>query len=889
MEENNLDKQFDFKTREQDIYKKWEDAGAFHAEPDSTKEPFCVVMPPPNVTGILHMGHVLDNTPQDIMTRWHKMRGFNAVWIPGTDHAGIATQNVVKRQLDEQGIDYKSLTREAFIEKVWEWKEKSGSVIIEQLKRLGCSCDWERERFTMDEGLSKAVLYAFKKYYEKGLIYKGVRMINWCTACGTALANDEVEHEEKNGKIWYLKYPVCDDAGNATEEYVIVATTRPETMLGDTAVAVNPKDERYGKYIGKNLLLPIVNIPIPVIADDYVDPEFGTGAVKITPAHDFNDYEMGKRHDLEVKVVIAEDGTMNEAAGTDYVGLDRYEARKKVVKAFEELELFEKEEKHKNNVGACYRCNSVVEPYVSSQWFVKMDGLAKKAKEVVENGTLSITPESEKNDYFSWLNNIQDWCISRQLWWGHRIPVFYCSDCDHQTVSENPVSECESCSSKNIKQDEDVLDTWFSAQLWPYSTLGWPEETPELKQWFPNSWLMSGRDIIFFWDARMIMSALEFLGDVPFKDLILHGLVRDEKGRKLSKSLNNSPDPIGLFDQYGADAIRASVCFSYPLGRQDTRLGEQVFKRGQSLVIKLWNASRLLFMNMNQEVDVNAEIDLENIEDKWIVARLKKAIAEHDEYLAKSDITHAFETLYQFFWDEFCDWYLEIIKGRLNSDNNEKVLQNSFYVLRNVLKAFHPYIPFVTEEIWQYLGERKLINSGQDSNLLLESSWPKDIADYSQAEEVIEAMVSLVKGVRDIRRELVIPPKEGLSVNIVFSDEKASSKANEYLEIAKRLGHFSQVTVLSEIRDPKGFIPSKFSDGIAYVALPEGVDKEALLKRLNEKVKKFQGLLNGVSKKLQSEDFVKRAPAELVEETKEKVKEQEEAIAKFSEFIKVLE
>ncbi|MCL4124066.1 UNVERIFIED_CONTAM: hypothetical protein GTU68_052429 [Idotea baltica] len=573
------------------------------------------------------MGHVLDNVPQDIMVRWHRMNGYSAVWIPGTDHAGIATQNVVKRELDKNGVDYKSLGREKFIEKVWEWKEKSGDIIINQLKRLGCSCDYERERFTMDEGLSKAVNHAFVTYFKRDLIYKGNRMINWCTVCETALANDEVEHEAQTGNIWSLNYPLLDDSGNITGEHITVATTRPETMLGDTAVAVNPNDDRYKNLIGKLVELPLTKRQIPIISDDYVDSEFGTGMVKITPAHDVNDYEMGERHNLEKISVINSIGKI-ELENSPYDGLDRFEARKKIVADLEELGLLEKVEKHKNAVGKCYRCKSIVEPLISDQWFVKMKPLAEKAKKVVENGTLEIVPESEKNDYFSWLNSIQDWCISRQLWWGHRIPVFYCQDCNHVNCDYEAPTECESCKSTNLEQEEDVLDTWFSSQLWPFSTLGWPEKTEELDYWYPNSWLMSGRDILFFWDARMIMSGLELLGEIPFKKLALHGMVRDKHGVKLSKSLGNSPDPIKLFEEFGTDAVRSAIVSNYPMGRQDTKLGDKIFSDAQSLIIKLWNATRLLLTTLGEDkIDLNA-LDKTKLkfEDKWIRAKLNKCV-----------------------------------------------------------------------------------------------------------------------------------------------------------------------------------------------------------------------------------------------------------------------
>ena len=598
--EHNLPKFFDFKNEEDKIYKLWEENQVFKGVIDKTKEPFCVVIPPPNVTGILHMGHVLDNTAQDIMVRWHRMRGFAALWVPGTDHAGIATQNIVERELKKEGLTKYDLGREKFLEKVWEWKAEKGGKIINQLKRLGASCDWSRLRFTMDEGLTKAVRKAFVTYYKKGLIYRGEKMINWCPRCKTALANDEVEHQERKGNLWHLKYPIADSKGNPTDEYIVVATTRPETMLGDMAVAVNPKDERYFNLHGKKVLLPVKNRLIPIICDEFVDKEFGTGLVKVTPAHDPNDYEMGLKHGLEVEKVIGEDGKMTSCAG-EFEGMTREEARDAVVKKMQELGLVEKIEDYKHSVGECYRCHTIIEPYVSLQWFLDMQDLAKEVKKIVENEKIKVTPESEKNDFYTWLDNIRDWCISRQLWWGHRIPVFYCEDCGEIMCEEEDVTECTKCKSHNIKQDPDVLDTWFSSQLWPFSTLGWPEETADLKFWFPTSWLICGRDIIFFWGARMMTASHSLMHEVPFKKLVLHGLVRDSQGRKMSKSLGNSVDPIEIFDKYGVDAVRASVLPRYPLGRQDCKIGERNYEEGQSLITKLWNATKLVLMSLSED------------------------------------------------------------------------------------------------------------------------------------------------------------------------------------------------------------------------------------------------------------------------------------------------
>lgn len=889
-----LPKIFDFKKKEQEIFSLWEDADVFSGKVDKDKEPFCVVIPPPNVTGILHMGHVLDNVPQDIMTRWHRMRGFAAVWIPGTDHAGIATQNVVKRKLDKEGIDYRTLGREKFVEEVWKWKEQSGSIIINQLKRLGCSCDYERERFTMDEGLSNAVRHAFVNYFKKGLIYKGKRMINWCTVCETALANDEVEHEAKSGSIWSLKYPILDDNDNETGQFAVVATTRPETMLGDTAVAVNPNDDRYKDLVGKNIKLPLTDRVIKIIADDYVDAEFGSGMVKITPAHDVNDYEMGKRHNLEEITVIDESGKIT-LSGSKYDGLDRYEARKQVVADLENHGLLEGIEKHKNAVGTCYRCNSVVEPLISDQWFVKMKPLAEKAKAVVENGSLEIIPESEKNDYFSWMNSIQDWCISRQLWWGHRIPVFYCDECGHENCDFEDPSVCEKCGSDSLKQEEDVLDTWFSSQLWPFSTLGYPDKTEELDFWYPNTWLMSGRDILFFWDARMIMSGLELMGDIPFKTLALHGLVRDKQGRKLSKSLGNSPDPIGLFDEYGTDAIRAAIMSNYPMGRQDSRLSDNLFKESQGLIIKIWNATRLLLTTLGDSHLTLEDLskDKLNFEDKWIISRLNKTIEEHDKYLNKSDFVHAFQSVNKFFWNDFCDWYLEAIKPRLWSDKNDvklNALNNSFSVLLNIYKLFHPYIPFVTETLYQTFVEKSLLGEKACSAIAI-SDWPKVNEDNTNkdVEDSFDILVTITKAVRDLRANLLISPKLELSLNCFFEDKGAKDIFEISLsKICKDMNFITEIAYQDSFQRRKGFVPLKFSKGIVQVSLPDGVDVNKVINIIEGKIDKLDKSLKGISARLQNKSFVEKAEASLVKETKDKALELESALEKLNDVLSAL-
>jgi valyl-tRNA synthetase len=885
-------KQFDHQEAEKRISALWERLDVYSGKVDKSKKPFCVVIPPPNVTGILHMGHVLDNVPQDVMTRWHRMRGFAAVWIPGTDHAGIATQSVVKRQLEKEGIKMHDLGREEFLKRVWAFKEKHGSIIIEQLKRLGCSCDWKRERFTMDDGMMKAVLHAFVEFFNKGLIYRGKRMVNWCTVCGTALADDEVEHSTHASSLWHLKYPLLDSDGKATSESLIVATTRPETMLGDTGVAVHPDDPRYTALVGRKVLLPIQNREIPIIADAFVDPKFGTGVVKLTPAHDPNDYAAGLKHGLAFEVVIGDDGRMTAAAGAAFAGLDRYQARKKIVEELEAIGALEKIEKHSHAVGECYRCKSILEPKVSAQWFVKMKPLAEKAKEAVTGGQLTIVPDSEKHDYFHWMDTIQDWCISRQLWWGHRIPVYYCDACGDMAASVQAPTACTKCGATGLRQDEDVLDTWFSSQLWPFSTLGWPEKTPELEFWYPNTWLMSGRDILFFWDARMIMAGLELLGEVPFKTLVLHGLVRDSQGRKLSKSLGNSPDPLDLFAKYGTDAVRIAIALNYPMGRQDTRLSEELFRNAQGLVIKLWNATKLLLGNIGDgSVSLDSKkLTLEALEDRWIVSRLHEAVRSHDSYLEKNDIVHAAGAVNSFFWDDYCDWYLEIIKPRLwgGGAAKESALQVALLCERTILKLLHPYMPFVTEEIWQILRQRGLSDSAAADNeqSIAVAEWPGcDVLPRDlDAEGQVELMASLVRGVRDVRHHLQISPKAELAARLLFIAPGAREKFAAVQGVAKSMGFLGEVVEHAEQAVPAGHVPFKFSGGIGYVRLPGDIDSSDIASKLTARIDKLHKSLAGVERNLSNPEFVANAPAALVQETKAKAAEMRESIGKLEEF-----
>ncbi len=882
-----LPKQFEHKEAEGRIYKFWEDKNVFKAVVDKSKPPFCVVIPPPNVTGILHMGHVLDNLAQDVMVRWHRMRGYATLWVPGTDHAGIATQNVVERQLRKEGKSRFDFGREEFVKLVWKWKEEHGSIIINQLKRLGCSCDWSRERFTMDEGLSRAVRKAFVTFYKRGLIYQGNRMINWCPRCGTALANDEVEHENQKSNLWHLRYPLVEGTDADGKDYIIVATTRPETMLGDTAVAVNPDDERYKNLIGKKIMLPLVNREIPIIADEFVDPAFGTGLVKVTPAHDPNDYQMGQTHNLETITVIDADGTMTPDTGK-YAGMDRFEARKVIVADLDALGFLEKIEPYTHAVGTCYRCKTAIEPRISLQWFVKTATLAEKAKKVVVDGKLPITPDSEKHDYYNWLDNIQDWCISRQLWWGHRIPIFYCDDCGEVICEMEDPTKCPKCGGNHLHQDEDVLDTWFSSQLWPFSTLGWPDNTEELNFWYPNSWLMSGRDIIFFWDVKMIWSGLELMGDIPFKALALHGLARDEKGRKLSKSLGNSPDPLGLFDQYGTDAIRASIAQRFPLGRQDIRLDDRIFQEGRAFITKLWNAARLIMMQLDGKA---LKLEPSNtartkIEDKWIISRLSAAIKAHDEMLNNSDFSHAFETLTNFLWNEFCDWYLELIKPRLKN-NDMAALQTALRCLRTAFKLLHPYIPFVTEELYQQQNALGVSDPNDTSDCLALATWPKaeDFPVDIEAEKTLNMMFTLIKGVRELRHFLQLPPKQALDVKLTFSDEVSEKRFGISKEATQTIGIIDPLSYLAKSDEvPAHHVPCNFDGGIAYIKLPEELDLNALKEKVEKKLQELDRGLMIANKQLSNQDFVSGAPEAVVEETRRKASEYQAAIVKLEEF-----
>ena len=852
-----LSKVYDPKAVEDRIYKNWVEKSYFHTKVDKDKEPFTIVIPPPNVTGQLHMGHALDETFQDIIIRTKRMQGYAALWVPGTDHAGIATQIKVEENLrKEKGLTRHDLGREEFLKLVWDWKEKFGNRIINQIKKLGCSCDWERERFTMDEGCSKAVREVFVNLYNKGLIYRGNRIINWCPCCMTALSDAEVEYAEQAGNFWHIKYPVKD-----SDKFVVIATTRPETLLGDTAVAVNPEDERYKDLVGKTLILPLVGREIPVIADEYVDKEFGTGCVKITPAHDPNDFEVGQRHNLEQIKVLNDDATIN-AYGGKYQGMDRYEARKAMIEDLDALGLLVKIEEHNHNVGQCYRCGTTVEPLTSNQWFVKMEPLAKRAIEVVQDGAVAFIPDRFSKTYMNWMENVHDWCISRQLWWGHRIPAFYCSDCGEMTVSKTDIDVCPKCGGK-VKQEDDVLDTWFSSALWPFSTLGWPDKTEDLDYFYPTSVLVTGYDIIFFWVARMIFSGLEHMNKEPFKHVYIHGLVRDSQGRKMSKSLGNGIDPLEIVDKYGADALRFTLATGNSPGN-DMRFYIERVEASRNFANKIWNASRFVMMNLSIDKNELPELDKLHIEDKWILHKYNELVREVTENLDKYELGIAVQKLYDFIWDEFCDWYIELVKPRFSEtgDSNETAQKVLTYVLSNTLKLLHPFMPFITEEIWQALP-----HNGES---IMISEWPKfnQALVNTDAEQEMTVIMDAIKGVRNVKNEMNVPPSKKVKLFVVTEYAELFKQATAFLE---KLASASEV----DIRADKSGIPENavaVVNAKAEILLPldELVDKEKELERLNKEKEKLMGEIKRVEGKLSNKGFTDKAPAAVVEEERQK-------------------
>jgi len=863
-----LEKTYDPKQVEDRLYKEWMDNGYFHAVIDKNKKPFTIVIPPPNITGQLHMGHALDNTLQDILIRWKRMQGYCALWLPGTDHASIATEAKIVEALAKEGLTKEMIGREKFLERAWKWKKHYGNRIVEQLKKLGSSCDWERERFTMDEGLSEAVKEVFIRLYEKGLIYRGERIINWCPKCNTSISDAEVEYEEKQGHLWYIKYPIKD-----SNEYVVVATTRPETMLGDTAVAVHPEDDRYKHLIGKAAILPLMNREIPIIADDFVEKEFGTGAVKITPAHDPNDFEAGLRHNLPQIKVIDNNATMNENAGP-YAGMDRYEARQQIVKDLENLGLLLKIEDHTHNVGECYRCGTVIEPLISKQWFVYMKPLAEPAIEVVKNGTVKFVPERFAKIYFNWMENIQDWCISRQLWWGHRIPAYYCQDCNHMMVLREAPEKCEKCGSNNIVQDEDTLDTWFSSALWPFSTLGWPKQTEDLEYFYPTDVLVTGYDIIFFWVARMIFSALEHMKKEPFRYVFIHGIVRDALGRKMSKSLGNGIDPLEVIEQYGTDALRFALVTGISPGN-DLRFSTEKVEAGRNFANKIWNAARFVLMNFDEELDFS-KVDQDKFEmsDKWILSRINKLSKEVTENLDKFELGIALQKIYDFVWEEFCDWYIEMVKPRLYNREHPSRLEAQYvlnYVLKNAMKLLHPFMPFVTEEIYKHL----IID---DPSIMI-SKWPEYNEKYNfpQDEENMTFIMDATRGIRNIRAEMNVPPSKRSKVVFVTQDEEKKKIIREGSYFLEKLAWASEIL----IQEDKTGISSNAASAIlpgaeVYIPLEELIDIEKEIERLEKEKANLKKELERVNNKLNNPNFVAKAPEKVVEEERmKKVKYQE--------------
>ncbi|MFZ5969009.1 MAG: valine--tRNA ligase [Bacillota bacterium] len=876
MEIRNLEKTYNPQEFEKRVYDYWLENNYFRAEVNPDKEPYCIVLPPPNITGQLHMGHALDHTLQDILIRWKRMQGYEALWLPGTDHASIATEvKVVEKIQKEEGLSKQEVGREGFLKRAWAWKEEYGGRIVEQMKKLGNSCDWSRERFTMDEGCSKAVTEVFIQLYEKGYIYRGNRLINWCPDCKTSLSDAEVEHEEKQGHFWHIKYPVKDSS-----EYVEIATTRPETMLGDTAVAVHPEDERYKHLIGKTLILPIVNREIPVIADDYVDQEFGTGAVKITPAHDPNDFEVGLRHNLPQITVMNDDATMNEHAGK-YAGMDRYACRKALVKDLEEQGFLMHIKEHQHNVGICYRCSTVVEPRLSDQWFVKMEELAKPAIEVSKNGKLQFVPDRFTKIYLHWLENIKDWCISRQLWWGHRIPAYYCQDCGELIVARSLPEACSKCQSTHLVQDEDVLDTWFSSALWPFSTLGWPEKTEDLQYFYPTDVLVTGYDIIFFWVVRMVFSGLEQMNDIPFKYVFVHGLVRDAQGRKMSKSLGNGIDPLDIIDQYGADALRMTLATGNSPGN-DMRFYMERVEASRNFANKLWNATRFVMMNLTeQSFDKETAMKGLTLSDKWILSRMNGVIQEVTENLEKFELGMAVQKVYDFIWSEYCDWYIELVKPRLYGED-EATKKTALYVLtevlENILKLLHPFMPFITEEIWQHLPTTK------DESVMI-SQWPKYDADltFEKEEGQMELIMAGIRSIRNIRAEMNVIPSRKARVIIVAASNgfEAMEKGKEYFIT---LAGASEVILKTEKTDiPEDAMSAVIAGAEIFLPLDDLVDFEKEISRLEKEKSKLENELKRVNGKLSNQGFLAKAPKEVIAEEEAKRADYQEMMDKVLE------
>ena len=872
-----LAKTYDPKQMEDRIYNNWVEKGYFHAEVDHSKTPFTIVIPPPNITGQLHMGHALDNTMQDILIRYKRMQGYNALWQPGTDHASIATEVKIIETLKKEGIDKNDLGREKFLERAWEWKKEYGGRIINQLKKLGSSCDWERERFTMDEGCNKAVTEVFVKMHEKGWIYKGSRIINWCPVCNTSISDAEVEYEEQAGHFWHIKYPLVDENGKPSEtEFLTFATIRPETMLGDTAVAVNPKDERYTYLHGRQVWLPLVNKAIPIVEDDYVDMEFGTGVVKITPAHDPNDFEVGKRHNLPEINIMNDDATINKNGGK-YAGMDRYEAREAIVKDLDELGLLVKIEDYTHNVGTHDRCKTTIEPLIKAQWFVKMDELIKPAVKAVKEGEIKLIPPRMEKTYFNWTDNIRDWCISRQLWWGHRIPAYTCDECGEIVVAKEMPKVCPKCGCTHLTQDPDTLDTWFSSALWPFSTLGWPEKTEDLDYFYPTDVLVTGYDIIFFWVIRMIFSGYEQMGEKPFKTVLFHGLVRDDQGRKMSKSLGNGIDPLEIIDKYGADALRLTLITGNAPGN-DMRFYMSRVEASRNFANKVWNASRFIMMNMEgRTITKPDDKDLEPV-DKWIISKLNTVIKDVTENMDKFELGIAVQKVYDFIWDEFCDWYIEMVKPRLYNSDNAESMNAALWTLKSVLidalKLLHPYMPFITEEIFTTL-------QSEEESIMI-SSWPKYSEDnnFAKDEADIELVKEAIRGIRNIRTGMNVSPGRKATIYVVSSDNNIRETFECGEPFIKSLAYASEVIVKDNMDGISDDAVSVVIPGAnIYMPFAELVDIAQEIERLGKEKARLEGEIKRASGMLANEKFISKAPKAKVDEEKQKLAKYEQMLS----------
>lgn len=867
-QQNKLQSVYNPKIVEDEWYKYWLKNDIFTAKNKKNKENnYSIVMPPPNITGSLHIGHALNNTLQDIMIRWKRMQGYNVLWLPGTDHAGIATQNVVEREIAKEGKTRYDIGREEFTKRAWQWRDKYGSNILNQLKKIGCSCDWSRLRFTLDEGLSKAVRKVFVTLFEEGLIYRSNYVINWCPRCQTALADIEVEQREENANLYYVKYPIK----NSPEEKITVATTRPETMLGDTAIAVNPKDKRYKKYIGKVAILPLVGRELPIVADDYVDPEFGTGAVKITPAHDLNDFELGQRHDLEEINILNDDGTTNKNAGK-YNNMSVMECRKKIIEDLEEKGYLQKVDSYRHSIGHCYRCDTVIEPYLSKQWFVKIEELAKPAIDAVETDKTAFVPKRWSKVYFEWMYNIRDWCISRQLWWGHRIPVWYCQDCGEMMVLMDDPLECSKCHSKNIIQDKDVLDTWFSSALWPFSTLGWPEDTPDLEEFYPTSLLITGFDIIFFWVSRMMMMGLKFKNDIPFEKVFINPLIKDIEGKKMSKSKGNVIDPLLMIDQYGADALRMTLA-ALTIQANYIRLAKEKIETFRNFTNKIWNVARFSLTHLEDfDPEEMKKDDLKySLFDEWILYQLNNTVKKVTESLNNFKFSDAAMTIYDFSWNYFCDWYVELIKETLYSKDGTAEKKTAQYVLwfvlDNILRLLHPFMPFITEEIWQKIPHKELSISI--------SSWPEyeKIRAKKNLEEKVLTIQEVIKTIRNIKAEMNIPLAKGIDVLINVVNNEKEELIEEHLPFIKNLAHVQSFQVGDSLEKPECSATGVLEDIEIFIPLAGVIDLEAEIQRLEKKVQKTEKDMIVINKKLNNADFIQKAPENIIKKEREKIKE----------------